>query len=394
MKKKHFQKLRVIHGKIHNYIYKPVIPKSIEQTAEELSEKGYEKSLEKTEKPISEAAYPVDLVVTWVNPFDTQWREQKDRYFSELNNKEQLNNGQERYREWDLFKYWFRAVEKYAPWVRYVWLVTYGHLPDWLNVNHPKLKIIKHEDFIPSEYLPTFSTRSIELNLWRISELSERFIYFNDDMYLFGNVKKEDFFTVGLPNYCAITKPQIAYQKVSSHVYSVFNNLALYNYRFRIREVMEAHPEKWFSHLYGFERVYGEYTYIAGFLSGIYHAHLPLPLRKSSMEQCNKAFASEFRETCLNRFRCTQDINNQVFFMWEMYHNTFEPVSKDHYGFLYNISREDIDETKEKLLNTSDYKCICLNDNEYFDQKDFEYLKNQLSDLLNKKFDKKSLFEK
>lgn len=41
--------------------------------------------------------------------------------------------------------------------------------------------MIKHEDFIPSKYLPTFNINTIEMNFFRIPELSENFIYFNDD---------------------------------------------------------------------------------------------------------------------------------------------------------------------------------------------------------------------
>nr|WP_277750430.1 hypothetical protein [Latilactobacillus curvatus] len=37
------------------------------------------------------------------------------------------------YRDYGLFKYWFRSIEKNAPWVNKVYLVTEDHLPEWLN---------------------------------------------------------------------------------------------------------------------------------------------------------------------------------------------------------------------------------------------------------------------
>ena len=43
---------------------------------------------------------------------------------------------------------------------------------------------MRHEDYLPDEYRPAFSSHPIELNLHRIKGLSERFVYFNDDMYL------------------------------------------------------------------------------------------------------------------------------------------------------------------------------------------------------------------
>ena len=54
--------------------------------------------------------------------------------------------------------YWFRAVEKFAPWVRKIHFVTCGHVPAFLNLAHPKLHHVKHADFLPPEVLPTFSS--------------------------------------------------------------------------------------------------------------------------------------------------------------------------------------------------------------------------------------------
>ena len=58
------------------------------------------------------------------------------------------------------------------------------HLPKWLKEEHPKLHIVRHEDFIPAEFLPTFSSHPIEWNFHRIEWLTENFVYFNDDMFL------------------------------------------------------------------------------------------------------------------------------------------------------------------------------------------------------------------
>ena len=54
-----------------------------------------------------------------------------------------------RYRDWDNLQFWFRGVEKFAPWVNKIHFVTYGHLPKWLNVNNKKLNIVNHKDFMP-----------------------------------------------------------------------------------------------------------------------------------------------------------------------------------------------------------------------------------------------------
>ena len=89
--------------------------------------------------------------------------------------------------------------EKFAPWVRYVFFITDDQKPEWLNMNHPKLKWIKHTDYIPEEYLPAFSSHVIEWNMHRIEDLSENFVYFNDDMFVIDKTSPEDFFRGGLP---------------------------------------------------------------------------------------------------------------------------------------------------------------------------------------------------
>lgn len=46
-----------------------------------------------------------------------------------------------------------------------------------------KIKYINHEDIIPKQYLPTFNSHIIETFIFRIPNLSEYFIYLNDDCF-------------------------------------------------------------------------------------------------------------------------------------------------------------------------------------------------------------------
>lgn len=172
----------------------------------------------------------IDFVITWVDGSDEKWLAEKrafaegqpsiksqpsiekssstkKRAFTEnqlsienqpYSEKPRFDSSDLRFRnDFDFLKYWFRGVEKFAPWVNRIFFVTAGHLPDWLNPDHPKLKIIHHSDFIPKEFLPTFNSHTIENNLHRIKELSENFVYFNDDFYLLRKTRPEDFFKEG-----------------------------------------------------------------------------------------------------------------------------------------------------------------------------------------------------
>ena len=99
----------------------------------------------------------IDFVLIWVDGNDMEWQKTKAQYRGD----EQFNQNNVRYRDWDILHYWFRGVEKFAPWVRKVHFVTCGHVPQWLQLEHPKLNFVKHEEYIAGEYLPTFSANPI-----------------------------------------------------------------------------------------------------------------------------------------------------------------------------------------------------------------------------------------
>ena len=96
----------------------------------------------------------IDFVITWVDGNDLEWKREKAARLGHTDMDISVNadNRKERYRDWDNLRYWFRGMEKYAPWVRKVHFVTWGHIPQWLNTKHPKLNIVCHEDFIPQKF--------------------------------------------------------------------------------------------------------------------------------------------------------------------------------------------------------------------------------------------------
>lgn len=144
----------------------------------------------------------IDIIVPYVNDQDPNWKADYN-YYKEQEIKmgiQKPTNRQafaaERIRDWDAFKYWFRGIEKNCPWVHKVFLVIQrkSQLPDWLNINHPKLRIVYHHEFIPAELLPTFNTLIIETFYYRIPDLSEFFIVCNDDFYFLNKISSTRFF--------------------------------------------------------------------------------------------------------------------------------------------------------------------------------------------------------
>ena len=136
----------------------------------------------------------IDFVVLWVDGNDPAWQEQFNRY-APKDKQIAIDASAERYRDWDCLRYWFRGVEQFAPWVRKIHFIVNGRTPEWLDTSNPKLHIVRHADFIPAEFLPTFNSVVIERYMHRIPGLSEHFVYFNDDFYIINHLPVERFFS-------------------------------------------------------------------------------------------------------------------------------------------------------------------------------------------------------
>ncbi|KAH8065067.1 hypothetical protein JL722_1965 [Aureococcus anophagefferens] len=104
-----------------------------------------------------------------------------------------------RYRDSDELRYSLRSLEKYAPWVRHVYLVTDDQIPWWLDMASDRLTVVPHRKVFARthrEFLPVFSSPAIETQLHNIPGLSKRFIYFNDDVMLGAETWPSDFATL------------------------------------------------------------------------------------------------------------------------------------------------------------------------------------------------------
>ena len=93
-------------------------------------------------------------------------------------------------------RYSLRSIEKHAPWVRHIFIVTNGQIPSWLNLEHPRLTLVSHDQIFPnSSHLPSYSSPAIESHLHRIPGLSKHFLYLNDDVMFGDDIWPEDFYT-------------------------------------------------------------------------------------------------------------------------------------------------------------------------------------------------------
>ncbi len=339
--------------------------------------------------------YPVDIVITWVDGNDLKWQKERNKYLSMEKNKaeiEEYNDILSRYREWGFLRYWFRAVEKYAPWARNIFFVTCGHKPDWLNLNNSKIKFVTHEEFIPREYLPTFCSDVIELNLWRIKDLSDHFLYFNDDVYLNRPVGKEDFFENGEPKIVAIAKPLLLRGKIPPWKQRLLNNYAVINDSFNVRTSIKLFPEKWFSYKIKKYTKYNRRVLEDGFITGMLNDHIVMPFLRETFEQLWQDQFLILDKTCRTKLRTSKDVTIYLLTYWMLFQGRFSPVTVSYYGECIPLLVKNINYAVD-IIEKSRHISICLNDVEEINSDDIPIISSKIQSAFLRKFPQKSSFE-
>lgn len=339
---------------------------------------------------VQNASPAIDFVVTWVDGSDPEWRASYARYQPDEDTSPRTN-GEERYRDWGSIKYFFRSVAQYAPWVNKVHFVTCGQLPDWLDTSCSKLNIVRHEDFIPAEYLPTFNSNTIELNIHRIPDLAENFVLFNDDMLLLNRVTEADFFRNGLPR---ITAALSAFEiRRSDRFYVPINTIAVLNDHFSPRACVKEHPFKWLCPQYGNRAIQTLLMLIYPTFRGLYESHLPQAYLKSTLEEIWTVEGAELERTCNHRFRGTHDVSHWLAKGWQCAKGEFYPcpVSWGR-AFFFNSEQEATIAAAVNYINDRKGKAICLNDGK-MPPEEFERAIEAILRSLNTVFPVKSEFE-
>lgn len=302
---------------------------------------------------------PIDFVIPWVDGNDLEWKACKEAYSMDGEQAKSVHLFD--YKDWGLLRYWFRGVEQYCPWVNKVYFVTWGHLPNWLNENCDKLVIVRHEDFIPKKYLPTFSSHVIELNLHRIKNLSEQFVYFNDDMYIVRKTSPTYFFSDGLPCDSAIVNP-IAPRAKDTIAHLMLTNIAVINENFDKYASMRRYWKKWFTLKY-------RYLLPLNFLflpwrrfPGLLEKHVPTSFLKKSYDEIWEKEIEILERTCSHRFRNFKtDVNQWVIKEWQIAKGNFTPreITSSKFYTIYN--EKDANNVAHDLKNHK-YNMVCIND--------------------------------
>lgn len=300
----------------------------------------------------------IDFVIPWVDGSDPAWVAEKCRYLDQ--DFDSVLNDTTRYRDWNILKYWFRGVEKFAPWVNRIFFVTCGQVPDFLNLEHPKLRFVQHKEYIPARWLPTFSANPIELNLHRIPDLSEQFVYFNDDMFVVAPTTPDDFFRDGLPcdqGVLGLLTPWKGDTPAALHW--VLNDIFYINHHFNKKESIERNRDKWFNPVYGPLQERTDRLMYWNCFTGFYIPHIQQSFLKSTFDKVWAAEPQVLEETSSHRFRGSMDVNQYLMRFWQLASGEFSPYPKS--GQYYNLQTDPI-RFIQKDVQAKGYKTVCLND--------------------------------
>jgi len=165
-----------------------------------MSDKTQRGPLEQSPTTNRQTNAPIDVVITWVDGDSQDHRRKRHKYMTQA--LRPLHDNAVNPHRWacsDEILYCLQSIETFAPWVRTIWIVVDDDTPNLTSLSNTlraKIKFAFHQDVFRgfTEVLPTFNSLAIESMIWRIEGLSERFLYFNDDVFLVAPLAETDMF--------------------------------------------------------------------------------------------------------------------------------------------------------------------------------------------------------
>ncbi|MCE7079208.1 stealth family protein [Streptomyces sp. ST2-7A] len=296
-----------------------------------------------THRP-DEIEFPVDVVYTWVDDADPEWRARKAAHSGDEYHPEAGGTG--RFHNRDELRFSLRSLHQYAPWVRAVYVVTDRQTPEWLDTDHPRIRMVDHRDiFDAPEYLPTFNSRAIESRLHHIDGLADHFLYFNDDMLLARPVLPEHFFcSNGITRFFP-SRSLIPPGPVTPDDRPV--DAAQKNNRELIREHFGRVPTQKMK-------------------------HIPYALRRDILLEIEKEFPEWHRNTGRHRFRAHSDISIPSALHHHYAHQTARAVPGNLSLGYAEVSSPEMEERLVHFLEDRKHHVLCINEAGFVNEEDTE----------------------
>lgn len=309
----------------------------------------------------------IDLVYLWVDGSDPAWQAKRNACVGNEKEQQSQANCNGRYSDNDELKYSLRSVEQYAPWIRRIFIVTDNQTPAWLDTSNPRIRIVDHKEIMPAACLPCFNSTVIEHFFYKISGLSEHFLFANDDCFINKPVTPDFFFsTDGLPivrltrsrlrNAFLMFKKKVLGIPLKNFIQIVYNAAKLV------------------------EKKYGIYY-------GVKTHHNIDAYLKSDCQHAEEMFKQEIAATLSNHVRSANDIQRNLYTYVSLAEKRCHPLYvTQHTSFRFHIQKE----RHYAKLKRYDPMLFCMNDSEYATDSD----RKRMTAFLSERFPKKSQFEK
>ena len=282
--------------------------------------------------------FPIDVVYSWVDGSDPKWKAKFNKFKGITENASDRNNTESRYIDRQELKYSLRSLHMYAPWVRNIYIVTDGQVPDWLDQSIPGVRIVDHKDiFYDSSVLPVFNSHAIGAQIHHIKGLSDRYLYLNDDMMFGREIRPHNFFFAnGIAKVFA--SPALIHAGSPKNFEPAPSSAGK-----NVRKALEDSFGRHITHKF---------------------KHAPNPQIKEVAFEIENKYSDIVKRTISSRFRSKNDVQ-----FASMFHHSYSLITgKAVIGNMklavVNISHESAGSALNELLKSRSAYTICLNESE------------------------------
>ncbi|MCF3963614.1 stealth conserved region 3 domain-containing protein [Streptomyces fuscigenes] len=316
-----------------------------------------------------DVTFPIDVVYTWVDGNDPAWRARKSATMESHGlgrlNDEAANDS--RFASRDELKYSLRSLEKYAPFVRKIFLVTDDQVPAWLDTSNERLRVVSHRElFGDTGRLPTFNSHAIESRLHRIPGLADHYLYVNDDVCFGRPVTAENFFHANGLSKFFLSKAQVDLGAPSPDDPPVLS--AAKNNRLLIESLFGRTMRNKMK-------------------------HTPHPQQRAVLEELEEKFPEVFSETASHQFRHSGDYSiTSSLHHYYAYLTTRAVPGSIRYMYT-DLSTPETPGRLRRLLHRRDMDTFCINDTNSAPE-DYEKESEMLVRFFEEYFPERSSFER
>ncbi|MFB2120573.1 MULTISPECIES: Stealth CR1 domain-containing protein [Parapedobacter] len=303
----------------------------------------------------------IDLIYLWVDGNDPKWQAKKRAATGILSDHSETNN-KGRYVNNDELRYALRSVEKHAPWIRRVFIVTDDQQPAWLDTSNPRIQVVDHTTIMPPAALPSFNSTVIEYFLYRIPGLSEHFLFANDDMFFNADLHPDFFFADD--GYPFVRLKRKLFGRWHPRLTTFFKGL--------VGKKLGQYAQKLADSARAVEAKFGTYY------SGVPHHNIDAFLKSDYRDAVERVFSDRVAESQTHHVRTFGDIHRSAF--------SYYALAIGH-GHLKYVGRG---EASRMLVYKHDFmaymeryrpKLFCLNDNQRVTDDDRQKIKPFLEAL-------------